>query len=201
MRNTINFHRRALVIAALSLTLFSLIGCQSMGQPMARVMGMVPMGSKQDVADADQLWAALTRANLVGPNAKKATLYTGQPPHGAILETLTGDITVGGHTGLAIVKRNYGGPGVSNESVDSDRNKYLMAVTVMYKREAGYDNEDKNWFWAKYTPNGGLETMSKMGMDIALAGRVAKGKQEGCISCHMGAPGGDYVFSDKISIR
>ena len=168
---------------------------------MAQTMGMVPMGSKQDVADADQLWAALKRANLAGPRAQKGTPYKGQPPHGMILEVLTGNITVGGHTGLAIVKRNYGGPGVSTESVGSDPNKYLKAVTVMYKREKGYDDEDKNWFWAKYKPDGSLHVKPKMGMEIALAGRVAKGKPEGCISCHMGAPGGDYVFSDKISVR
>jgi hypothetical protein len=201
MMTTQYYHSKTLTIAAVLLAILSQTGCQSMGQPMARSMGMIPMGSKQDIADADQLWAALKRANLVGSNAQKVTPYTGQPPHGAILETLTGNISLNGHSGLAIVKRNYGGPGVSIDSVDSNRAKYLKAVTVMYKREAGYDDETRNWFWAKYTPDGGLNTKSNMGMDIALAGRVAKGKPEGCISCHMGAPGGDYVFSGKINIR
>lgn len=202
MRNTTILRWQTLAVAALSLTLVSLAGCQSAGQPTASGKGMAPpMGSKQDVADADKLWAALKRAKLVGPKAKKATPYKGQPPHGAVLEMLSANITVGGRTGLAIVKRNYGGPGVSNQSVGSNRNKYLKAVTVMYKREAGYDDDNKNWFWAKYTPKGGLHTKAAKGMKIALAGRVAKGKPEGCISCHMGAPGGDYVFSNKISIR
>lgn len=202
MRNTKILRWQMLAVAALSLTLASLAGCQSAGQPMAPGKGTAPpMGSKQDVADANKLWAALKRAKLVGSNAKKATPYKGQPPHGAVLELLSGNITVGGHTGLAIVKRNYGGPGVSNQSVGSDRNKYLKAVTVMYKRKAGYDNDNKNWFWAKYTPNGGLHTKAAKGMKIPLAGRVAKGKPAGCIACHKAAPGGDYVFSNKIRIR
>lgn len=192
---------KTLAITALSLTLALVAGCQSMGQPMARGMGMIPMGSKQDIADADQLWTALKQAKLVGTNAKKATPYKGQPPHGKILEILSGDISVDGYVGFAIVKRNYGGPGVSTKSVGKNRNNYLKAITVMYKRESGYDDDNKNWFWAKYKPNGDLHVKPKMGMKIALAGRVAKGKPEGCISCHMGAPGGDYVFSNKISIK
>ena len=125
----------------------------------------------------------------------------GTPPHGKVLETLHKQITVNGHTGMAIVKRNYGGPDVSIGNVDANRAKYLKAVTVMYKREAGYDAEDKDWFWAKYTPDGGLHVKEKMGMKIRLAGRVAKGKPEGCISCHQGAPGGDFVFANDIQTR
>lgn len=202
MINTTILRWQTLAIAALSLALVSFAGCQSSGQPKESGMGMAPpMGSKQDVADADKLWAALKRAKLTGSKAREATPYKGQPPHGAVLEMLSGNITVSGHTGLAIVKRNYGGPAVSNQSVARDRNKYLKAVTVMYKREAGYDDENKNWFWAKYTPNGGLHTKDSMGMKISLAGRVAKGKPEGCIACHKAAAGGDYVFSERVRIQ
>jgi hypothetical protein len=30
---------------------------------------------------------------------------------------------------------------------------------------------------------------------MQLAGRVAKGADEGCIACHTGAAGDDYVFT------
>jgi hypothetical protein len=30
---------------------------------------------------------------------------------------------------------------------------------------------------------------------MSLAGRVAKGANEGCIACHTSAPGKDYVFT------
>jgi len=156
------------------------------------------MGSPDDVSDSQALWKALARADLVGPAAIKDKPYKGTPPHGKVLEILHKNITVNGHTGVAIVKRNYGGPGVSIGAVKADRPHYLKAVTVMYKREAGYDSEDKDWFWAKYKPDGSLHVKEKMGMKIQLAGRVAKGKPEGCISCHRGAPGGDFVFAANL---
>ena len=154
-----------------------------------------PMGSQQDIADAKQLWAALQKAGLVGPGAVKLKPYKGTPPHGAVLETTHQPIRAGGHTGLAIVKRNYRGPDVSVSKVEANRAKYLKSVTVMYKREAGYDPDNKDWFWAKYKPDGALHTNPK---GIQLAGRVAKGMKKGCIACHRSAPGGDYVFAPAI---
>ncbi len=188
-----DWYRVVLPVAAL-FGVFSLYGCQS----TMRTMGMgPPMGSPDDVADSQALWKALANADLVGPGAVKDKPYTGTPPHGKILETLHTTVTVNGYKGTAIVKRNYGGPGVSINSVKANPKRYLKAVTVMFKREAGYDPEDKDWFWAKYKPDGSLHVKEKMGMKIPLAGRVAKGKPEGCISCHRGAPGGDFVFASN----
>lgn len=198
MKTTNKKSFRKIVFSTVLLAAAGMVGCQS----TMRTMGMgPPMGSSADIADADRLWSALESAKLVGAGAKKATPYTGMPPHGAILETLHQEITVDGHRAIAIVKRNYGGPGVSIDGVNADRGKYLKAVTVMYKRERGYDADNKDWFWAKYTPDGGLHVKEKMGMKIALVGRVAKGKPEGCISCHRGAPGGDYIFAEKIRLQ
>jgi len=187
---------KKLLLGSMIITTLALTGCQT----MMSGMGMIPMGSSADQEDAANLWAVLKQNNLVGSNMKRVRVYPGSPPHGKILETLHQQVTVNGYTGLAIIKRNYGGPGVSTNSVKATPGKYLKAVTVMFKREAGYDPEDKNWFWAKYKPNGSLHTKAKMGMDIPLAGRVAKGKDEGCISCHKGAPGGDFVFAQDISL-
>ena len=198
MKQTRKGWHRAVFASLTVVSVLSLYGCQT----TMRSMGMgPPMGSSADVADSQALWSALLQAQLVGARAERSKPYMGTPPHGKVLEILHRQITVNGHTGLAIVKRNYGGPGVSISSVDANRTKYLKAVTVMYKREAGYDPEDKNWFWAKYTPDGGLHVKEKMGMKIKLAGRVAKGKPEGCISCHRGAPGGDFVFANSIQIQ
>ncbi len=189
--------RRIAFLSALIVSGLVLAGCQS----MMRGMGMgPPMGSAEDIDDANRLWAALEQARLVGPGSVSLQPYKGTPPHGAVLEITHRTLSVNGHRGMAIVKRNYGGPGVSVQAVAADRAKYLKAVTVMYKREDGYDKDNKNWFWAKYKPDGSLHVKEKMGMEISLAGRVAKGKPEGCISCHRGAPGGDYVFAKDISI-
>jgi len=186
---------KRLLLGGMMVTSITLAGCQS----MMSGMGMIPMGSGTDQEDAAHLWRVLKQDNLVGTNMARARIYPGTPPHGKILETLHKTVSVDGHTGLAIIKRNYAGPGVSVETVQAHPEKYLKAVTVMFKREAGYDAEDKDWFWAKYKPNGSLHTKEKMGMDIPLAGRVAKGKPEGCISCHRGAPGGDFIFAQDIS--
>ena len=53
----------------------------------------------------------------------------------------------------------------------TNRLKHLGAVTVMFRREAGYDAQNKNWFWAKYLPDGSLD---KNPNGMQLAGRVAK---------------------------
>jgi len=187
---------KKLLLAGIALSSITLIGCQS----MMNGMDMIPMGSDLDKKDAAELWAVLKQENLVGPSMKRARIYPGSPPHGKILETLYKEVSVNGHSGMAIIKRNYGGPGVSVETVEANPSKYLKAVTVMFKRERGYDTEDKNWFYAKYKADGSLHTKEKMMMDIALAGRVAKGKDEGCISCHKGAPGGDFVFMQHVPL-
>ncbi len=101
-------------------------------------------------------------------------------------------LQMGEHTGIVIVKNNYEGDGVSVTAVADDPDRYLAAVTVMFKREPGYDAENKDWFWAKFKPEGNVEVNPN---GVPLAGRVAKGKPEGCIACHKLAPGSDYVFN------
>ena len=58
----------------------------------------------------------------------------------------------------------------------------------MFKREAGYDEENRDWFWAKYLPDGALD---RNPAGIELAGRVAKGMDAGCIACHTALGGED----------
>jgi hypothetical protein len=150
-----------------------------------------PFGGPEDTAYAEQLWRAMVRANLAGPDSIMSTPYTGAHPHGAILDTIDGKLTVQGNTGAVIIKRNYGGEGVSKQNVANDPSEYLKAVTVMYKRD-GYDADNQDWFWAKFKADGSLDANPK---GVKLAGRVAKGMNKGCIACHAAAPGGDMVFN------
>lgn len=150
-----------------------------------------PFGGEDDTAYADRLWQAMAQSNLVGDGALMSSPYTGQHPHGAVLDTIYTSLRVGGNEDTLIVKRNYGGEGVSKQAVANDPGSYLKAVTVMYKRP-GYDPDNSNWFWAKYLPDGSLDTNPK---GMKLAGKVAKGMPKGCIACHSGAPGGDMVFT------
>ena len=150
-----------------------------------------PFGGSEDVGYAGKLWSAMTQAGLVGDGAIYSVPYQGVHPHGAILDTIDAAVAVDGTSDVVIIKRNYGGDGVSKQAVADNPEKWLEAVTVMYKR-AGYDAEDKDWFWVKYDPKGGVMKNPK---GMALAGRVAKGAPKGCIACHTAAPGGDFVFN------
>lgn len=157
-----------------------------------------PFGDPDSVAYSQDLWAALEEASLAGDGAINTVPYTGQHPHGAVLETLYSEVTVNGHAGEVIVKRNYGGEGITNAKVANNRGKYLKAVTVMFKREAGYDPDNNDWFWVKYKPDGSLHTNPK---DMKLAGRVAKGMNAGCIACHSGMRANDFQFNITEAIN
>ncbi len=119
-----------------------------------------------------QLWPGTTQ------------LYPGKPPHGAFLTTYVSDDAFSSleakegslPDGSIIVKENY------------MPDKTLAALTVMYK-EAGYDPQNNDWFWAKYAPNGTVQ---------------AEGKIAGCITCHIqpkaqfGNQVNDYVFTSNL---
>lgn len=154
-----------------------------------------PFSGPANVKFAERLWTALSNSRLVGPNTIVSYPYEGAPPHGDALELLQSKVTVDGRSGIAIVKKNYRAQGDEEETEDSifaDRTGMLLSVTVMFKRESGYDPDDGNWFWAKYKPDGSLEANPK---GMKLAGRVAKGADQGCIACHRNAEGGDFVYS------
>ena len=168
-------------------------------------MQTLPMGSAEDIAYAERLWSVLEAQQLAGPQGKKVTPFVGAArPHGWILELLYQNITVGARTGFIVIKRNYDGPDVSVANVEADRERYLSSVTIMFQREAGYDEDNLNWFWAKYRPDGSLFRKEMKGIKVALAGRIAKGKtpdqNSGCIYCHRSAGGGDYIFYPEITL-
>lgn len=151
-----------------------------------------PFGNETDLADAKKVWTASVEAGFVGKDAIVTRPYKGMPPHGTILELMEKNVTIGDHTGALVIKKNYGGNGLTINDVIGDPDKYLKSVTIMFQREKNYDPENKNWFYGKYAPDGSLLKNPK---DMPLAGRVAKGAPTGCISCHKAAPGGDFIFN------
>ncbi len=155
-------------------------------------------GGAEDVAFAQRLWDQLVEARLVGANAIGSQPYEGVEPHGVILTTLQSTLTTADREGVVIVKNNYIGENVSVQSVADNPRLNLDAITVMFRREAGYDPENRNWFWAKFNNDG---TLSANPRGVALAGRVAKNPEGGCIACHVFAPGNDYVFlNDQFAV-
>lgn len=177
-------------------TLFLATACAfALGTGAVSAQSM-PFGTPEDAAYADLIWQAAQALKLVGPGMIRTAPYEGTDPHGMMLETFYTTATIDGHTGDLIVKRNFGPEGVDADTVLTDPAHHLGAYTVMFRREAGYDPDNKDWFWAKYLPDGSLDANPK---GMALAGRVAKGMETGCIACHTGA-GEDRVFTtDHLS--
>jgi len=172
--------------------------CQSNPQPRA-------FSGSADVLFAHQLWQAMEAKHLVGKQSIPLTpFFGGAKPHGMILEIYHHKLTVGNHKGFLILKRNYNGKGVSVKTVSRNRKKYLTSITIMYKREAGYDEANLNFFWARYKPDGSLFTKEMSGRKLQLAGRLIKGKDrasnKGCLYCHASAGGGDYIFYPDIKL-
>lgn len=153
-------------------------------------------GTEDDAAYAALLWDVMQEGRLVGDNALTAFPYAGGEPHGAMLQTFYSEASVEGHTGTLVVKRNYGPAEVTIDEVIGNPDEHLAAVTVMFQREDGYDPDNMNWFWVKYLPDG---TLDKNPAGMSLAGRVAKGADQGCIACHSGVE--DYLFTtDAIDV-
>lgn len=144
-------------------------------------------GGNADIDFANKLWSALETARLVGPDRINVQPFEGNEPHGAIQQAYATTVAVGGRVARVLVKANHGGPGIDVSAVYDNPNKHLGAYTVMFKREAGYDPENQDWFWAKYNPSGQLDKNPK---GAAIAGKFMKGKDKGCIACHT-ATGGD----------
>ncbi len=162
----------------------------AMAKGHGKKMMMPPFGSQEDVAFAKEMWEKL---HAKGFDALQNNLYVGGPPHGKVREVMEG--VIDGQ--LVISKTNYGGAGVSIEAVQKDPKAFLKAVTIMVKRP-GFDPDDKDWFWAKYKPDGTIFTNDK---GMKLVGKVAKGMPVGCISCHASASGSDFVFSHNKTVN
>jgi hypothetical protein len=152
--------------------------------PVAEADLAAGFGTVGEVTFAEAIWAALEAASLVGDQAIHAPFYEGAEPHGYVLETLFAEISVFGNIAPVVVKRNYGPVGVIVGDVANDPVSHLEAITVMYRRP-GFNAETDDWFWVKYLPGGTLDVAG----DVPMAGNVT-----GCIGCHQGAPGDDWIF-------
>lgn len=150
-----------------------------------------PFGTDADAEYAARLWSIMEEMNMAGEGMIRTFPYEGVAPHGMMLETLYTTARVGAHSGDLVIKRNYGPEGVSIDAVMNDPDKHLGAVTVMFRREAGYDPDNADWFWVKYLPDGSLDKNPK---GARLAGKVAKGMDAGCIACHNRA-GDDMLYT------
>lgn len=165
---------------ALGLSVVGLVSLTAVGI----VKAQAPM--QDDAAFAAQVWDMLAEQRLVGENAIGAVPYLREgQAHGATLVTFLSTITLAGAETQVLVKRSYAGEDATRENIIANPGENLSNITVMVKREAGYDPANQDWFWAMYGADGMVGQMEGMNM----AGQVAM-----CSGCHATAPGGDYIF-------
>ncbi len=154
-------------------------------------------GGDADTAYAALLWDVMVAQHLVGENSLRSLPYEGIEPHGFMLETFYSRATIDGHDGTLVVKRNYGPAGVEVDQVVANPEDHLAALTIMFRREDGYDPDNGNWYWVKYLPDGSLDVNPA---GVQLAGRIGKNAEAGCIACHLGAGGDDYLFTTDAAL-
>lgn len=189
--------------------------------PEVKEAARPPFGTEEDIAFAQKLWAALLKNRFLGANAIETSQQRITPipdsPHQQWIRTLRFELELNRHRGHFFMAKNYAPPKLSQEEEVAQRRekkkrkaqeksqridkyadvraaKSLTSITVMFRREPGYDPDHQDWFWAQFAPNGQLQTNPQ---GRALAGRVAKGKSVSCIACHQGAPNRDYTYSMK----
>lgn len=154
-------------------------------------------GYNKDGRFANMLWNQMNQMNLVGSQSIFTHPYKGLPPHGTYVEMIESKLSVGRTRGHVIILKNYMSSHINIMHIINNPSAYLKNISVMFKRKNGYDRDNKNWFYVQYDASGMVMTSIQ---GFKLAGKIAKGSTRGCISCHMMAPGGDYVFShDKLA--
>lgn len=144
-------------------------------------------GLAADVDFAKRLWAALKENGWVGARRRTAKPQKGKRPHGVVQQITKGELEVAGRTGRILVKANHRGDNATVAGVMRHPNRYLSGYAVMYRREAGYDAANRDWFWVVFDRNGAVRTFENR----AIAGRVDTGATNGCIGCHRKVGGSD----------
>lgn len=124
--------------------------------------------------DAAALWKHITQTDPYqkwGQWPDFAGVQESRSPHGPRVKVHVNRI------GLAMTKppAPYGMIEVK-EALSEDGK--LRNITVQYKVEPGYNPQGGDWFWVKYSPQGGVDASGKLG---------------GCIRCHKGSDKNDYI--------
>ncbi len=161
-------------VVSLGILLGGLAGCRGVSPQEQQDMDPTRMAeelfTRITVADPFEDWEQFPEAQGIVPSA---------PPHGDRTDIRINDVVSTALDNFSgplpddsiIVKKNIGGEG---DKVD--------ALTVMWK-VVGFNPDNNDWFWA----------------NLSLDGQVnAAGKVEGCINCHSGARGNDFVFTHSF---
>lgn len=177
--------KKLMIVAASAFALVAVPGVfrapeKAVAQSGSRTPARSP-AAKQ--AHYDALWAWLKRVDYrkwKGTDGRPPEFQEGQSPHGALIKTYINKEAASDLENLPsksiIVKENY------------NPERRLMAITVM-QRSKGYDPEHGDWYYAKYRPDGKIDTTPPEMKSMPIAGRFMM-----CIECHSGADGDDFAF-------
>lgn len=149
-------------------------------------------GRAVDDAYAAKIWAYLEDHRLVGEGRMRSFPFVGSRPHGSIQEVITTRAQIEGVDGRLIVKHNYGAdkPLTAKQVYASGQDENYVALTIMFQREAGYDSDNEDWFWAEYNPDGSV---------LNYQGTNLSGRSELCLGCHIPLGGGDREILNGAS--
>jgi hypothetical protein len=179
-----------IVVLSLAAIALFLVPPQVQSADQAPAVKETAYGGVRDVTFASMIWPELAR---YGTWLMRSDYLPGKSPHGDFVRVYYNTVNLNGTPYHVLLKENFGGEGAALVTVAKEPAKYLKALTVMIQREAGYDPDNRNWFWVKYNPDGTVAADEK---GLVLAGRIAKGQAVGCIACHANARGGDYIFTN-----
>jgi len=149
-------------------------------------------GRPVDDAYAAKLWAYMASNQLVGQGRIRSFPFVGSRPHGSIQEVIVTEANIDGQHGRLIVKHNYGAEEeLTPKSVYSaNHEQNYEALTIMFQREAGYDPENNDWFWAEYNPDGSI---------LVFQGANLSGRAPACLGCHTPLGGKDREILNGTS--
>lgn len=154
MNNALSGLLLGLLVSSLAIT-----ACKSLGTP-------------EDQSEAVSLWSDMSGYQSWGHFDGFEGIIPGKSPHGKFVRTFMNEVGMRDQSqpgyGTIIVKENF-----SKDDADS-----LQGITVMQRIE-GYDPENEDWFWARYTPSGE---------------QTHSGKVPFCADCHFDAGDDDYIF-------
>lgn len=170
----------------IAITCFALTGvtaCSDDGDDGNQDPDAAPVN--EDLEYAENLWTEIGDYSTWDLFPGSINFNPSAAPHGDFARIFANqtaqDDTQNFADGSIIIKRNY-----QSDTADDDYD----SVTLMQKRD-GYSPDAGDWFWAKYNPDGSVQLN---GEGAPLAGQIGLGGTMGCIPCHSGAEGDDYVF-------
>lgn len=102
----------------------------------------------------------------------------------ASIASLEGNVPVG----TIITKKTWA------RDADEIKTDELYVSFAMVKREAGYNPGGGDWEWVMMPYDEMNDYSAHPYGKLPAEGADGRGKLEGCISCHAGAAGNDYIF-------